>query len=95
MPTDPKKIIEFVRVECDRLGIAPYQYGLGNEHVAGDGQYVFTYEEGRWLCYVSERGQRYNMASFENSYDAIEFFIYKLVITDKNRVMPTLDFSAL
>lgn len=95
MTSDTQKILEFVRAECDRLNIDPYRYGLGDDHVAGDGQMVLTYEEGRWLCYVAERGQRYSTASFEDSFDAIGFFVYKLVINDQNRIMPLIDFAKL
>lgn len=87
--------MKFVKSECERLGISPYNYGIGNENVAGDGQVIFSFDGKIWLCYISERGSMCSTSRFENYFDAIEFFIYKLVIDKNNRIMPEINFGSI
>lgn len=89
------QVYEFLRNECQRLKINPYNYCIGDQQRFGEGEYVFEGEGDLWVVYGYERGKVKNRATFENLYDAITFFIYRLTITPSNRKMPKITFQAL
>ena len=92
---DPEPIFQFVKAECQRLGIDDKLYVVGSDPIAGFGEIMFGFMHGKWTVSTEERGSRFDLCVFENVMDAIRFYILKLTVAHDGGAFPRIKFNTM